>query len=430
MALPTPQTREERRIGGNPAPKKPKPNPAAEPPRVWPLWALKYRHEAEAKIKRLEDRVRELEGSIMQQQKHQRALTTMDRRVSLYGTEQVLQEMVIQVALSPKFKDLEPAEQRYVAMVGLVTGLTPEFYLHAWAQKKSYKDETGSWQKKRVLTVMPDYKALIARSRPLMEKARRLTKDEMQARGIPEQDIEEGSIAYMIEGYELDQAIKCRQAGIPYEPKTGFGWWAAKKEITKKGGVKERVDNDVPNGRDGDWVAEKRARRDLYNQFADLTINLPGIAGAQIQDGDSYVIESGDIIEGSYTAPEIDPADWLSESGIARAEAYRDEKQVTDEQINTWLKVEDWRKAPISADEFKIAVDQIALNQQRTEPAPEPAEEPEPKPAANKTASKPADAAPKCTNCGLGPQTQDGPFPTLCTKCANVQADSDAAQNS
>lgn len=410
---------DDRRIGGAPS-VPPVERTDDQPPRVWPRWAIKMKWDYEAKIAQLERRIAELEESVMHTAQQQRALATLDRRVSLYGTEQVLQEMTVQVALSPKFQDLSPAEQRYVAMVGLVTGLTPEFYLHAWRQKKRVKTNRG-WEDQEVLTVMPDYKALIVRSRPLMEKVRRLTADEMRARGIPEQDIQEGSIAYVIEGYELDQALKCRQAGIPYEPKTGFGWWPAMKTVNDA-----RKPNDVPNGRDGAWVAEKRARRDLYNQFADLTISLPSIRGATLEDGDVYVFDAAEetVIEGSFTPR---PADWLTPPAIARAEAYRDERHVTDEQINAWLKVSDWRQSPITAEEFKIAVDQLAMQAgldggERLETLSEPEPPTAPKPAA-KTEPK------RCANCGLEAAVETPLGDDYCDTCAKRLADNEAARS-
>jgi len=340
-----------------------------QPPAEWPVWALKMRHEYESELNQLKTKLADMESSIMATARQRNEVATIDRRVSLYGNEQVLQEMTMQVALCPKFDGLKPAHQRYVAMVGLLTGLTPEFYLHAWINKKKTKnDVTGQWEEKEILTVMPDYKALIIRSKPLMEKVRRLTVDEMKARGISDQDIEDGSIAYVVEGHELDQAIKCRAAGIGYEPKTGFGWWAAMKDgvdwdapkVNGKHPVK-RIANDIPNGRDGAWVAEKRARRDLYYKFADLTINLPHIVGGDVVEGE-YVFE-GDtppmIINGQSSPAE--PAEWLTPDAIKRAESYRAELGVTDDQINNRLMITDWRRTSITPDEFKIVVEQIAL---------------------------------------------------------------------
>ena len=435
MAATATATANDRRIGGAPS-QAPPARTDDSPPRVLPVWALKMKWDYEAEVARLQRRLAEMEEAVLNTKREQRALTTVDRRVSLYGTEQVLREMTMQVALCPKFKDLEPQEHRYVAMVGLVTGLTPEFYLHAWKNKKRVKDKkTGKYDYQDVLTVLPDYKALIVRSRPLMEKERRLTPDEMRERGIPDQDIEEGSIAYVLEGYEVDVAIKCRQAGIDYEPKRGYGWWQAKKdeEVWDKAQSKyvstgKRIANDVANGRDGAWMAKKRAIRDLYNQFADLTISLPGITGAQVEAGGEYVFTGGDVvIDGTYT--ETPPADWLTPAAIEKAEAYRAEQGVSDEAINTWLKVDDWRTSPVTADEFKVVVDQLAM-QADMEPVrasatdvtnadPEPPEADHP----------PVGSEPKkCKNCGIEAAVETPLGDDYCETCAKHLANKEAAK--
>jgi hypothetical protein len=279
----------DRRIRGTARPPIPRPPTDERPPAVRPKWNLIERQRDAAQIAALERRVSELEMSIVKAKQAARALT-------LYGAPGTLDEAVAMVAASPKFADLNENEHRYVAMVALATGLHPEFQVHAFKSRGK-------------LVITPDYKGLInlADSRYLMTKERRLTADEMRARGIPERDIAEGSIAYVVEGYELDKAALARQAGIEYEPLRGFGWWAAKKDEErwddrqkKKVPTGRRIPNDVPNGRDGEWVAWKRATRALYYQLSDLTLkfNQP-VPGASRGEEDEYVFDvDAPIIDG------------------------------------------------------------------------------------------------------------------------------------
>jgi hypothetical protein len=291
-----PKTRSKDRRIGAPPPQKATLRPNTTPPRVRPKWNILERQEDANKIAQLERKVSELEMSITKAKQAERQMT-------IYGPENSLEDATTMVAASPKFADLTPVEHVYVAQVALATGINPEFGIHAFATTTRAKDARGNWGDVRQMRVMPDYKALINLSnrRYLMTKDRRLTPDEMLKRGIPKQDVEDGAIAYMIEGYELDKAALAKQAGIEYEPMRGFGWWPAMKNKDEWSGPKgsrkkktTRAPNDVPNGRDGEWVAWKRATRDLYNQLADMTLKFSGVQGATVQD-DEYIFE-GEVV--------------------------------------------------------------------------------------------------------------------------------------
>ena len=455
-------------------------------PRPEPDWFLEYqRREREnnqqlhADNARLRRTVQELESAILNQ-KHEQT-----RALSIYGSPNALEEVTRQVAMAPQYKDLNTDEHRYVAGIGLASGLNPVFHLHAWISE-DYNKKTK--KKERMLHVTPDYKALIVSAPdPIMTKERRLTVDEMTARGIPQTEIDAGAIAYVVEGYNLKLAIMARQAGLEYEPKRGYGWWSAVKvkEVwaTKENGDRyntgktEVTPNDVPTARDGEWVARKRAFRDLFNQLADLRLKYVAPAGGRVQDdewvmGDAVDEPAPTIIEGEFTetpAPAARP-DWLTPEGENRAATYMLKQGVSDEEINFALGVPNWRETPITADEWKAVVDKIAL-QSDMEAGVLPTDEPQPAPEneivtlidmVNETAQKlheaqvsspesaeseqeptPAEtlnewfdpkdtgeapAPAKCANCGLEDADLTSPFPTLCKGCGNAEANRQAAK--
>jgi hypothetical protein len=462
------QSKIDRRLNGEVSNAAPKTLLVDLIPKPEPDWFIEYRRrqfEENGKLNHennlLRQRVSELERAILDHKQEQRKVTAM----SIYGSENALEEMTRQVSIAPQFKDLTPEEHRFVAGVGLMSGLNPVFHLHAWHQKQ-WNPETR--KKEVTLHILPHYTALIAASPdPIMTKARRLTPEEMRARGIPERDINEGSIAYIVEGYNLKQAIMARQAGLEYSPIVGFGWWAAMKDEEEwregtdgknhKVGSK-RVPNDVPNGRDGEWRAKTRAERDLYNHTADLRPRFIAPEGGAVVD-DEWIMgqnaQAGDVIEGEYTSEETKPVprppDWLTPEGEARANAYMQVMCVTDEMINATLAVKNWRETPITADEFKAVVDHEAPPMVTAEEPPAPVtmedgevvtiEAPAASSVEGPTDEPKADATPepaselgeflgpkvaKCAYCGLEDADPDSPFPTLCESCGDAEANREA----
>jgi len=469
------QRRESRRLG-NSDPASPTKPAAEKPPLFWPKWAILEREKWNQQLAAATRRIAELEGAIlMNQQENRRAL-------SIYGSENALEEVTKLVALAPQFKGLTPEEHRFVAGVGLASGLNPVFHLHAWKQEE-YNPDTK--KKEETLHIVPHYTALIASCPdPIMTDERRLSVDEMRSRGIPEADIQEGAIAYEVTGTNLKHALMARQAGQPYTPKHGFGWWCPTRAVpiwkTGSDGKRyksdefNRVPNDVPNGRDGEWRARTRAQRDLYNQFADLRPVFAAPEGGRVRedeiimgkgetpDADENVVY-GEFVEDSTPAPAKAP--WLTVKdgeGETRAREYAAEKDVTDEQISASLSVPDWRYTLITPDEYKVAVDHIALQnapivgveEATADPAtvssPEPAEtghEPDsaepvtptpPEPPAE-TVTPPvetptpvvAPVAELCTNCGMNPADPTNPIePAWCGACASLKADRDAKKQS
>ncbi len=451
----------DRRISGEGPELKPHVSLTSLIPTPEPEWFIEYRRRQLVEAGRLNgeniklrQQVQALESAILEHKQEQRKVTAM----SIYGSENALEEMTRQVSIAPQFKDLTPDEHRFVAGVGLMSGLNPVFHLHAWKQKK-WNPETK--QNEQTLHILPHYTALIASSPdPIMTESRRLSPEEMRARGIPERDILEGSIAYEVKGYNLKHAIMARRAGLTYTPMIGFGWWAAMKDDddwqkgsdgkNHKVGTK-RVPNEVPNGRDGEWRAKTRAERDLYNHTADLRPRFVAPDGGHVIDDEWVMGEieepKPDVINGEFTVTDTSPAqrpDWLTPEGETRANAYMLKMCVTDEMVNTALSVKNWRETPITADEFKVVVDHEAPPMMTVEPPPadvidgeivtiEPApvastETAENKPLPELVTAQETAAAAQCDSCGLEDADPTGPFPTLCKTCGNAEANRQAAK--
>ena len=223
-----------RRIGAEPVrtvsalPDRPRDDWTAD---QWRRYVVKLTSDYEAEVSRLKQENGEFRMTLIKADeaaRHERDENF--RSLQLYNGDRTLATIKQQVALSPKFVGLAPLHCEYVARVALATGLNPEFHIHAWISKK-YNPQTK--QKDDVLNVTPDYKgllALTARDRYLL-KQRPLTQDEMRERGIPDREIADGAIAYVVEAWDLALKIRCDEAGVEYEPIRGYGWWAALKDI-------------------------------------------------------------------------------------------------------------------------------------------------------------------------------------------------------
>jgi hypothetical protein len=410
-------------------------------PRVRPKWNLIERQQYEAEIAQLKNRVHEMETAIMSQKREK------SRALSIYGSQNALEELTQQVGLSPKFADLSPAEHRYVASVALASGLNPEFHLHAWKQDKW----TGKGEQRRkveVLTVFPDYKALIVASPdPIMVDEQRLTEAELRERGVTDKQLADGTIGYKVIGTNLKHAIMARQAGIEYKPFIGYGIWYGSGDKSK---------STPTAGRDGAWDARRRGFRDLYNQVADLRLEHVRVSGAQSAD-DGWAFSNDDVVYGEFEEVEREPDGWQDETdgAITRAESYRDSKGVTDDEINADLDCEDWRKSPCTPQEFKIVVDQIAVKKaiaaapakadvqaepvfseeetEKTAEIPAIFDEPDGEQSVAKTRRAPIgdqaeEVATKCVKCEKNAPTGEEPFPFLCADCARAAGDEEAVE--
>ena len=302
-AAPLPPRDSRRMIAPAPA-ALPKPPKEEQPPAVWPVWALKLRQDYEAKLAEKDRKINELEMAIVNAKNAERRLPDQ-RALTLYGQQGAMTDALAMVSKSPKFKDLNENEHKYVAAVALATGLHPEWHIHAF--KSGGK-----------LVVTPDYKALfqLALKEYHVTRDRRLNAEEMLARGISQKDIDEGAIAVEVQVIDLKKKILCDHAGVEYPPTVGYGIWLAMKDETKEedtgekwpnGGAKKkkvptgnRIPNDTANGRDGAWMAWKAASRAALNQIADLRLKYTQpVSGAQVVDEDTFVFDApGPVVEG------------------------------------------------------------------------------------------------------------------------------------
>lgn len=313
----------DRRLGAAP---EPRPAPYEHPRDDWTAdqwrrYVVRLQFKYNAEIKRLQDELGEIRMTLLkadQEARHQRDEDF--RALTLYGGERTLETIKQQVALSPKFVGLSPLHCEYVARVALATGLHPEFHIHAWISKK-YNPQTR--QKEDVLNVTPDYKgllSLVARDRYHI-KQRPLTPDELRARGVPEREITDGALGYVVEAWDLAMKIRCDQAGVEYEPTRGYGWWAALKDEERWDDTQRkyvptgvRVPNDVSNTRDGAFEAWRRATRALCYQIADLSLKFGGgvqVPGARVAGEDTYVFDADAEPEPEQiTAASVIDGDW------------------------------------------------------------------------------------------------------------------------
>ena len=416
----------DRRIGGEPTRAITTVKRDADLPVPLPVWYLKKRHEYEGRISQLERKVTELETMIVSASNATRRQDDMNA-ITLYGRANSVEELVRAIAISPKFAGLSSAEHEFVARVGLATGLNPEFQLHAWKDRGK-------------LVITPDYKGLLslADRRFLMVKERRMTPDELRERGLTDALIAEGAIGYVVEGWELDKAKYCKDAGIEYEPLRGYGIWEAKKaEVVWKNNQRivtgNRADNDVPNGRDGAWVAWKRATRALFNQISDLSLKfgMP-IPNARLEDEDTYVFEPAtppQVIDCTFTVTpdpvseageefQIPAAEWTADAAeTEKFEKWLRSHAITDDEFNAYLD-HDWRATPNDQEAMKDKCKWFL--QEREQNAPQESTPPEPP-----TGQKP-DTCRLCDNPASPLNLVDG---TLCEACANKEADRMAAKD-
>lgn len=217
-------------------------------------------------------------------------------------------ESAIQAA--PKYSEFSPEVQRHILDVALLTGLHPIFEMHAFPGNKGE------------LIITPDYKALQRRARDryahLSFGERQLSPDEMRQRGVPEQDIKEGSIMVEVTITNLIDAMIAKMADVPYSPYRGVAWAAAKKDEVKwdarqrkKVRTGKRIAADVPNTRDLYFRAWTRAMRAACYQVADLSVQFNNISGGRVEHGDEFVFDIEQQISDAAHEALVDGADTL-----------------------------------------------------------------------------------------------------------------------
>lgn len=72
--------------------------------------------------------------------------------------------------------------------------------------------------------------------------------------------------------WRLDVARECKDAGIPYRPVVGVGFWRQKAQFVKRSS--EWMADNIPNTWSAQQVAEKRAEINAIKQAFDLTLDI------------------------------------------------------------------------------------------------------------------------------------------------------------
>lgn len=290
----------DRRIGGAP-PQAPPSRPDDSPPRELPRWALKMRQDHIAETSALKRRISQLEDELMHTRTAARetreAQFQAQNALAVYGDKTELSEIKQRVALHPTFAELPEQGRALVAQVAKAMGVNPFMHLHAWVDNKNK------------LNITLDYKGLLflAGADNIMEDTRLLTRDELLARGVNEEDVDRGAIGAVCEVTEIDKAARCKAAGIEYKPVLGFSVWYPEQTKKKRDGGTYTITNEPPNGRDGAWVAEKNALRAALYKVSDLGLKLARHIEGVHESEEGWSAElpehasAPEVVEGTFT---------------------------------------------------------------------------------------------------------------------------------
>lgn len=294
-----------------------------QPPREWPLWAIREREKWKTENAALQRRIDELERAILNRETAERQAREHEyqaqRALALYGERSDLDVVRERLKLHPSFAELPAQGLALVTQIGHAMGVNPFVHLHAWVDKRN------------VLNVTMDYKGLLflADQDDIMLDYRYLKPEEMRARGISQIDIDNGAIACVHYVTQLTKAIRCKQAGIEYKAIEGYAVWYPLQTKQGKNGP-YTITNEPPNGRDGAWVAWKNSLRAALYQIADMSLKLnrqiPGMEmtddgwAARLEDGEG-AHDNATVIDGAFT--EVDPAEGAAPTPDAATDAPR-----------------------------------------------------------------------------------------------------------
>lgn len=310
------QARPDRRIRTD-IPPAPRPARDDAMPGFLPVWAIRMRADYEATISRLERQVSELENAIMESRSAQQSAAKT--ALELYGESRDVKLLATRLnVILPNASDLGATGVALIAQIAIAHGLDPlpgSDHIYGWTRTNK---KTG--EKEIVVTI--GYKGLLHLARKQVRfnyQSRPMTQEEREEHGL-----KTGEHGYITTLYEIENAIECRQAGIPYFPIVGIGIW--------------RIGDEFAKGRSPAWNAKKNSLKDALRQIAvtgqrladalDAAFMEAGkqLAGAQFNGDDLYVpvsvemrenaIESGaipaddpgpDTFEGEMTEPEQPP---------------------------------------------------------------------------------------------------------------------------
>ena len=409
MALPATKSRDERRIGaGTTSAAKAKPK-AHQPPHEWPVWAIKMRQQYEAKIKQLEDRVRELEATIVTTDNARRQAQQQESALAIYGESEEVKALTARLGyLLPNADEIGQQGVALVSQIAIAHGLDP----------LPGSDHVYAWKKGGKLTVVIGYKGMLHLARQQVHfthQSREMTEEERAKRLL-----NEDQIGYVTEIWEIEKAKACKDAGIPYHPIRGEAIWSPTETHYKKDGSTYTTYNDVPRGRDGHWVARKNSLKDALRQITSTGVRLGQALDTMFAEmGRQAALQaSGLDVEATGDGWQIALPDGSDEQTPEELE-----QELIDEG---YIQPNEPINGQFTAKGDKPDNDEQDQSETPAEPAATEVKNPE-TPADKKLDKADAKSAPKCANCGIEDADPDNPIdPTLCATCAGRKADQEA----
>lgn len=310
------RARESRRLGTDtPPPRIPKAPREDEPPKVWPVWALKMRHEYEAKVLKLETELRELKASIMATERA-RAEAQNNSAMTIYGETEEVKDLTKRLEfMLPNAQEIGSKGVAMLAQIAVAHGLDPlpgSDHVYAWIDKKGK------------LLVAIGYKGLLHLARQQVQfthQSRPMTPDERKENGVLD-----GQIAYITELYEIAKAAQCQQAGAPYYPIVGTAIWSEEIEHRKKDGGTWTEYNTPPTGKTGAWVCRKNSLKDALRQIARTGVRMGAALDAAFQQQVAELALSAENGSEVVSIPATKPAiEALIASGVIKPDQDGDE---------------------------------------------------------------------------------------------------------
>ena len=303
------RARESRRLGTDTPPSRiPKAPREDEPPKVWPVWALKMRHELQAENKRLQDELRELKASIMATERA-RAEAQNNSAMTIYGETEEVKDLTKRLEfMLPNAQEIGSKGVAMLAQIAVAHGLDPlpgSDHVYAWIDKKGK------------LLVAIGYKGLLHLARQQVQfthQSRPMTPAERKEYGVLD-----GQLAYITELYEIAKAAQCQQTGIPYYPIIGTAIWSEEIEHRKKDGGTWTEYNTPPTGKTGAWVCRKNSLKDALRQIARTGVRMGAALDAAFQQ---TAADWAIPIAAQATAPDVQS---LIESGVIKPDQDGDE---------------------------------------------------------------------------------------------------------
>jgi len=293
------RARESRRLDTTPKPRIPKAPREDEPPREWPVWALKMRHELEAEIARLKEENRELKMSAIETERA-RAQAANNSALALYGDSEEVKGLTNRLTyMLPNAEEIGQKGVAMLAQIAIAHGLDP----------LPGSDHVYAWKQGGKLMVTIGYKGLLHLARQQVQfthQSRPMTEAERAENLLAPSDI-----GYVTEIYEIAKAAQCQQAGVPYFPIIGTAIWTTKDR--------------VPAGKSGAWVARKNSLKDALRQIAKTGVRMEAAldqAFRQQQEADWSI-----SLAAEAATPTTPDAQTLIAAGIIKPDQEDDEDE-------------------------------------------------------------------------------------------------------